>query len=257
MTPIAWVGDEPVLLSEVDNAEAELRSGRAAATLPAQGTSEARQLRRWLVQRLTAERIVGLVGPREEATAPELEKIAADRAAMLELGSVAASLLTRSPRARAVFREVTAGITVTECEARRYFEANFELFSAPERRVVRHRVLTSPELADLSDSPLRTVVRGQLAGPVERALFAAPERSVVGPVRDPLGWHTLFVERAYPESRSTFAEAREQITSRLLAAARRRAFGDWLEARRAELVRLAPGYEHPGDPHQPDNTHRH
>ncbi|KKB97156.1 malonyl CoA-ACP transacylase, partial [Mycobacterium nebraskense] len=34
-------------------------------------------------------------------------------------------------------------------------------------------------------------------------------------------------------------------------------FRVWLDARRAELVRLAPGYEHPGDPRQPDNTHRH
>jgi [acyl-carrier-protein] S-malonyltransferase len=40
-------------------------------------------------------------------------------------------------------------------------------------------------------------------------------------------------------------------------AARRRAFRVWLDARRAALVRLAPGYEHPGDPRQPDNTHRH
>jgi alpha-mannosidase len=31
----------------------------------------------------------------------------------------------------------------------------------------------------------------------------------------------------------------------------------WLDARGAELVRLAAGYEHPGDPRQPDNTHRH
>ncbi|MFB9906720.1 peptidylprolyl isomerase [Allokutzneria oryzae] len=255
MTPIAWVGDEPVLVSEVDNAEAELRSGRAAATLPAQGTSEARQLRRWLVQRLTAERIVGLMNPHGEP--PALEKIAADRAAMLELGSVAASLLTGSPQARSVFVEVTAGVAVSPDEVVRYYEANFELFSAPERRVVRHRVLPTPDLADLSECPLRTVVRGQLAGPVERALFAAAERSVVGPVQDPLGWHTLFVERAYPENLRTLAEAREEITAHLLAAARRRAFGDWLEARRAELVRLAPGYEHPGDPRQPDNTHRH
>jgi len=27
--------------------------------------------------------------------------------------------------------------------------------------------------------------------------------------------------------------------------------------RTADLVRLAHGYEHPGDPRQPDNTHRH
>jgi [acyl-carrier-protein] S-malonyltransferase len=48
-----------------------------------------------------------------------------------------------------------------------------------------------------------------------------------------------------------------QIAEHLRAAARRRAFRLWLDARRAELVELAPGYEHPGDPRQPDNTHRH
>ncbi|REM51989.1 malonyl CoA-ACP transacylase, partial [Mycobacterium tuberculosis] len=43
----------------------------------------------------------------------------------------------------------------------------------------------------------------------------------------------------------------------LLGAARRRAFRVWLDARRNALVVLAPGYEHPGDPRQPDNTRRH
>jgi [acyl-carrier-protein] S-malonyltransferase len=48
-----------------------------------------------------------------------------------------------------------------------------------------------------------------------------------------------------------------QIAEHLCGAARRRAFRLWLDVRRAELVELAPGYEHPGDPRQPDNTHRH
>ena len=48
-----------------------------------------------------------------------------------------------------------------------------------------------------------------------------------------------------------------EIADHLLGAAKRRAFRLWLDARCAELVELAPGYEHPGDPRQPDNTHRH
>jgi [acyl-carrier-protein] S-malonyltransferase len=48
-----------------------------------------------------------------------------------------------------------------------------------------------------------------------------------------------------------------QIADHLRGAAQRRAFRLWLDARCAELVELAPGYEHPGDPRQPDNTHRH
>ena len=47
------------------------------------------------------------------------------------------------------------------------------------------------------------------------------------------------------------------LAAHLRGAARRRAFRIWLEQRRAALVWLAPGYEHPGDPRQPDNTHRH
>ena len=53
------------------------------------------------------------------------------------------------------------------------------------------------------------------------------------------------------------AEVRSAIADHLRGAARRRAFRVWLDARRAALVRLAPGYEHPGDPRQADNTHRH
>jgi len=47
------------------------------------------------------------------------------------------------------------------------------------------------------------------------------------------------------------------VADHLRGAARRRAFRLWLDARCAELVELAPGYEHPGDPRQPDNTHSH
>lgn len=48
-----------------------------------------------------------------------------------------------------------------------------------------------------------------------------------------------------------------EATARLLAARGRQVFLDWLSGRTAELVRLEPGHEHPGDPHQPDATHRH
>ena len=65
------------------------------------------------------------------------------------------------------------------------------------------------------------------------------------------GWRTTTVE-APP-----LHEARPMIAEHLRGVARRRVFRLWLDARCAELVWLAPGYEHPGDPRQPDNTHRH
>ena len=73
--------------------------------------------------------------------------------------------------------------------------------------------------------------------------FAAPARRAGG-------WH----DRA---AAPALDDVRPAITEHLLAAARRRSFRVWLDARCAALVELAPGYEHPGDPRQPDNTHRH
>ena len=54
----ATVGGIPIRVDEVDAREAALRAGPVAATLPRAGTSEGRQLRRWLTQLLATERVV-------------------------------------------------------------------------------------------------------------------------------------------------------------------------------------------------------
>ncbi|MGH3877705.1 MAG: peptidylprolyl isomerase [Actinophytocola sp.] len=245
-TTVAWVGDAPVDVSDVDRLEAGLRRGPVAATLPRAGSQEGRQLRRWLVQVVVAERLVAAeAAARGLATtsAPALVELAPDRSALLGLGSVAAELLTRSAAARAVFAAVTAEVSVPADEVERYYRNNPECHRVPEERVVRE--------------PLRTLRRGELTGPVEKAVFAARPGEVVGPVRDPSGWHTLEVVEVRPARVRPPAEVASEIAARLLSAARRRGFTIWLAGRTAARVRLAPGFEHPGDPDQPDNTHRH
>lgn len=114
-----------------------------------------------------------------------------------------------------------------------------------------------------------SVAAAVLADPRARALFADVTAAVrVGDaevaayhVRNPLrfaeplsgehGWRTP------APAGPPLEEVRSAIEEHLRGAARRRAFRLWLDARRAALVELAPGYEHPGDPRQPDNTHRH
>lgn len=258
---VAWVNGVPVDLSDVDAREHAVRSGPAAAALPGRDTSEGRQLRRWLVQVLAAERLIAVEAARLNITAadaPPLHDVADDRAGVLELGSVAASVLAQSPLARAVFLAVTRDIDLSPERITRYYADNIDQFTIAERRVVRHAVLTNPgHRPRLNDRPLRTLRRGELTGMVERAVFAAAIGAVIGPVHDPLGWHVLRVEAVEPARVLPLVEVRGQIARRLLASARRRAFGAWLDRQTAELVRLAPGFEHPGDPGQPDNTHRH
>lgn len=124
-----------------------------------------------------------------------------------------------------------------------------------------------PDIAARLD--IGSVAASALADPLARALFAHltaavdvtddevadfharnPMRFATKPVARQ-GWRTTAVVTP------TLEQARPAITAHLRAAARRRAFRLWLDTRCAELVELAPGYEHPGDPRQPDNTHRH
>jgi [acyl-carrier-protein] S-malonyltransferase len=54
-----------------------------------------------------------------------------------------------------------------------------------------------------------------------------------------------------------YADARADIEAELLAAARVRAFGEWLDRRRRDLADIDPAYAHPGDPVHGLPSHRH
>lgn len=178
----ATVAGTQVRVEEVDEREAALRAGPTAAALPRAGTSEGRQLRRWLTQLLVTERIVAVEAAARGLTgndAPAEDELLPDATARLEIGSITAAALAASA-GRALFTDITAAVDVSDDDVDGYQRRN--------------------------------------------------------PAR--------------------FAHASD-VREHLLAAARRHAFRVWLDERRAALVDLAPGYEHPGDPRQPDNTHRH
>ena len=195
MSPIAaTVAGRPVQVAEVDAREVALRDSPQTAALPRPGTSEGRQLRRWLTQLLVTERVIAreaeALGVTVTAATPDERAVMPDLTARLEIGSIAASILA-DPLARAVYAEVTAGVDVDDETVADYHRRNPNRFASNGSRAL--------EFHDLAPA----------------------------------------------------------IAAMLRGAARRRAFRIWLEQRRAALVWLAPGYEHPGDPRQPDNTHRH
>jgi [acyl-carrier-protein] S-malonyltransferase len=93
-----------------------------------------------------------------------------------------------------------------------------------------------------------SVTAAALADPLARAVYADITRA------------TDISDEAVADYQSRnpgrFSSAAE-VADHLRNAAKRRAFRIWVDATCAELVELATGYEHPGDPRQPDNTHRH
>ncbi|GAA0973634.1 hypothetical protein GCM10009555_028700 [Acrocarpospora macrocephala] len=193
-----------------------------------------------------AEALAGVGGQEVAASACDLGRAARrDEVIGLDLamrtGGVAAAVLA-TVAGRALFERVTAGVHVDETEISGYYVRNPDEFAVPETRWTR-------ELG-----PIR---RGELAGAIEDAVFGAAEGEVVGPVDGPGGPWTLTVERIDGGGRKPYQMVREGIGRELALARREQVFGRWLEGRMAAWVRLSPGFEHPGDPRQPDAVHRH
>lgn len=190
----AWVGDQPVLVEDVDRRLDAVRRGRWSAVLPHPATAEGRQLRRWMTQVVVTEALLGYLavdlGVGDPDDTRPADSFTMGGTAALELGSIVAAALAASPAARRVYEHVVGGVVADYEDVRGYYDRNQDMF-------------------------------------------------------------------AVPGGRAPFSTVAEKITAELTRVTQRRRFLEWLDKRRAELVRLQPGYEHPADPRQPDATHRH
>ncbi len=139
----------------------------------------------------------------------------------------------------ALAREATPSAAGIEA----YWRANPAEFGGIERRALRQVVLPSEAeakaLADRiaggtdfaaaaraagfgpADTALGTLSQAELAAQlnaeVAKAAFAAPEGRVSAPVRGPIGWHVVLVERVVPARLRPLSEVRETIAAKLLA----------------------------------------
>ena len=131
-------------------------------------------------------------------------------------------------------------------------------------RVIAHQAhalgvtaASAPAVADvLPDLTARleigSIATGALSDPLARALYAHVTAGIDVDAATVADYH-----RRNPNRFPADPEPEMAIAEMLRGAARRREFRHWLDQRRADLVWLAPGFEHPGDPRQPDNVHRH
>ncbi|MEU7859515.1 hypothetical protein [Nonomuraea sp. NPDC049141] len=247
---IGWVGGRPISREPLERRVRELRDGPLNAALPVPGTSEDRQLARWLTQVILTEALC-----EDEAAARGLTPVETgplDPLAAVELGSINAAAYNGSPWVRALFEHVTATVEVPP-EWRSPVPAQ-----GVARHDVRHRVFAdhADAAAATADDlePLGAVALGSLPVAIADAISRRPCGMLVGPVEDALGWH---VAVARPEPTPPTGSPSNPGTVSRRDAARRRMFARWLDELRAAKVELVPGLEHPGDPRQPDNHHKH
>jgi peptidyl-prolyl cis-trans isomerase C len=155
---------------------------------------------------------------------------------------------------------------VTEIDERLFFELHRERFTRPERRTVRHILITVNEdfeenrsdaargrierLADrldgrpnrfpslatkhsecpsaMEEGRLGTLPRGQLYPELDAVLFSLPEQGISRPVESDLGFHLLWCEKIHRGLALPFSRARPRIRSLLEERAARNRQKAWI-----------------------------
>ncbi|MFG3437325.1 hypothetical protein ACGF0J_08780 [Nonomuraea sp. NPDC047897] len=235
---LGWLDGIPLPRAELDRRLGALRAGPRSSALPAPGTAEDRQLTRWVAQVVLTEELCAAEAATRGLDPGAAPPVRLDQRAAVELGSIAAAAYEGSAAVRAVYQAVTADVTVAPAQAAAYRRSTARPPAGPvwRLRTPDGEFDAEPESlpADLAQA-LRSAVAGQTvtAGPWTATLVARHEPEP-DPQPDPL-----------------------RPSAGLLESARRLAFVRWLDHARAHRLRLVPGLEHPGDPAQPDNHHRH
>lgn len=230
---VGYVDGRPVPRTELDRRLTALRSGPRAGALPVPGSAEDRQLTRWVAQVILTEELCAAEAAARGLSVDASGPVRIDQRAAVELGSITAAAYEHSPAVRAVFAAVTAGVEAPAGEVAAY-RANVDRPAGPVWRVA----MAGGEFDADPDT---------LPGPLAAALRAA----LPGHAVSVDGWTATLV------GATDRTGDRPDATQELTAAARRVTFVRWLELARARHLRLVPGLEHPGDPRQPDNLHRH
>ena len=258
-TVIGWVAGAPIPRERLDARVRELRAGPLAARLPAVGSKEDRQFLRWTAQVLLTEELcrVELAARLEsapvESVGLESARLAAgsgfdgeprrlSQAESLHLGSINAAAWSSTSAMPALYELVTEptpfSIAGTGTHTRTWY------------RVTHAVARTAIEAATARETSLGWTTLDDLPSPLAAELRIQPPGRRVGPVRTGLGWHFATITATEVRSAEPAPCTDTTDPSRLAA------FNRWLDERRSVLVTNAPGFEHPGDPGQPDNTHR-
>ncbi|MBB6037524.1 DUF7158 domain-containing protein [Phytomonospora endophytica] len=132
---LGYIDGAPVPVALLDERVTRLREGPRAAALPTPGTSEDRQLRRWVAQVILTERLCAADFDGDDVGLARL-----DAQAAVELGSINAAAFEGHPAVRAAYERVTGEVEGPEEQVEAFLAATAHRPAPPSADDAREHV---------------------------------------------------------------------------------------------------------------------
>ena len=174
----------------------------------------------------------------------------------------------------AVFQKVTAGLAVSDAQAKEYYTTHPQNYTQPQSREVRHILVKDKATADKLYAQIKggadfaalakkysqdpgsktqggnlTISKGQTVPQFDQVAFTLKTGEVSKPVKTQFGWHIIqALKPATPRKSTPFAQVKESIRQQLLQQKRNAAATAWLAKLKkdyASKVSYATGLEPP------------
>ncbi len=183
----------------------------------------------------------------------------------------------------AVYRKVTAGVKVSDSEAKGYYLKNTANYTQERTRVVRHILVKDKATADRLYAQLKagadfaalakrysqdpgskaqggqlTITKGKTVPEFDRVAFELKTGALSKPVKSQFGWHIIqALKPATPRRATPFPQVKEAIRQQLLQQRKSEALKVWLDGVRKEFApktTYATGFEPPATTTAPTTT---
>jgi len=173
-----------------------------------------------------------------------------------------------------VFKNVTAGVTVSDAEVHEYYLSHSQSYARPQSRDVRHILVKSKPLADKIYAQLKsgtsfaalakkysqdpgskntggklTVSRGQTVPQFDATAFSLKTNQISKPVKTQYGWHIIqALSSVHPPTATPEKQVRDSIRGQLLQTKKNEAIQAWVKDTDTKLksqVKYAVGFKPP------------
>ena len=162
----------------------------------------------------------------------------------------------------AVYKKVTAGVSVGDLDAKDYYIAHAPQYSQPESRQVRHILVKDKATADKLEAQLKagadfgglakkysqdpgsksqggklTIQKGQTVPQFDKVAFELKTGQTSPPVHTQFGWHIIqALGNVTPRKATPFAQVKEAIKQQLLQQQRSASLTTWLAGVKREFA---------------------